>query len=167
MKKTFTLFVLTTLMVLAAHAETIDVDSLRYTLNSDGTATVSSCLYTKTPEINIPSTVSNGTTDYTVTKIADYAFDGRSFITSVTFPETLEEMGYCSFRYCDGLTSLKIPASLKKFSSSNFSECRNLQTVTIADGSQMTKVDEAAFYNCNQLTSIKLPSTVICQGTVP
>ena len=99
-------------------------------------------------------------TDYMVTKIADYAFDGRSFITSVTFPETLEEMGYCSFRYCNKVTSLNIPASLKAFSSSNFSECTSLETVTVAAGSQMTKIDEAAFYNCNKMRSINLPSTV-------
>ena len=164
MKKTFTLLILMTLMVLAAHGETIDVDSLRYTLNTDGTATVSSCLYKWTPNITIPQTVNDGTQDYTVTKIGDNAFDGRSFITSVTFPETLEEMGFYSFRYCSKLTSLNIPASLKAFSSSNFSECTNLETVTVAAGSQMTKIDEAAFYNCNKMTSINLPSTITEMG---
>ena len=144
---------------------TIDVDSLRYTLNSDGTATVSECLYKMTPDINIPSTVNDGTQNYTVKKIGRYAFDGKRFITSVTFPETLEYMDYCSFRYCSGLTAVNIPASLKELSSSNFSECTSLQTVTIAAGSQLTKVDEAAFYNCNKLTSINLPSTVTEIGT--
>ena len=165
MKKTFTLLILSALMVLTAHGETIDVDSLRYTLNSDGTATVSECLYKSTPDINIPSTVSDGTTTYTVTKIGQYAFDQKSFITSVTFPETLEYMDFCSFRWCSGLTQVTIPASLKELSSSNFSQCTNLETVTIAAGSQLTKVDEAAFYNCYKLTSINLPSTVTEIGT--
>lgn len=150
---------------IAARGATIDVDSLRYTLNDDGTATVSSCLYLSTPEITIPQTVSDGTQDYTVTKIGSYAFDQRRFITSVTFPETLEYMDFCSFRYCSGLTAVNIPASLKELSSSNFSECTSLQTVTIAAGSQLTKVDEAAFYNCNKLTSINLPSTITEIGT--
>ena len=118
MKKTFTLLLLSALMVLTAHGETIDVDSLRYTLNSDGTATVSECLYKWTPDINIPSTVSDGTQNYTVTKIGQYAFDQKSFITSVTFPETLEYMDFCSFRWCSGLTQVTIPASLKELSSS-------------------------------------------------
>ena len=165
MKKTFTLLILSALMVLTAHGETIDVDSLRYTLNSDGTATVSECLYKSTPDINIPSSVSDGTTTYTVTKIGQYAFDQKSFITSVTFPETLEYMDFCSFRWCSGLTHVTIPASLKELSSSNFSQCTNLETVTIAAGSQLTKVDEAAFYNCYKLTSINLPSTVTEIGT--
>ena len=165
MKKTFTLLILSALMVLTAHGETIDVDSLRYTLNSDGTATVSECLYKSTPDINIPSSVSDGTTTYTVTKIGQYAFDQKSFITSVTFPETMEYMDFCSFRWCSGLTQVTIPASLKELSSSNFSQCTNLETVTIAAGSQLTKVDEAAFYNCYKLTSINLPSTVTEIGT--
>ena len=165
MKRVLTLLSLTSLIVLAVHGETIDVDSLRYTLNSDGTATLTTCLYTKTPEIVIPSTVSGGTQDYTVTKIGQNAFDGRRFITSVAFPETLEYMDFCSFRYCSGLTAVNIPASLRELSSSNFSECTSLQTVTIAAGSQLTKVDEAAFYNCNKLTSVNLPSTVTEIGT--
>ena len=160
MKQTLTLwFALLTTMTVGA-ATTVDKDSLRYTLNDDGSATVSECLYKSTPSITIPQTVKSGGKTYTVKYIGEYAFDQRTFITSVTFPNTLEKMAFCSFRWCTNLTSVSIPASLKEFSSSNFSECWNLQTVTIAAGSQMTKVDEAAFYNCNKLTSINLPSTV-------
>ena len=160
MKKTLTLLLVLLTAMTARAATTVDVDSLRYTLNDDGSATVSSCLYQSTPNIVIPSTITSGGTTYTVKYIGEYAFDQRMFITSVTFPNTLEKMGFCSFRWCTNLTSVEIPASLKEFSSSNFSECTSLQTVTIAAGSQMTKVDEAAFYNCNKLTSINLPSTI-------
>ena len=148
------------LAVMSVRAATVDVDSLRFTLNDDGSATVSSCLYQSTPEIVIPKTITSGGTTYTVKYIGEYAFDNRRFITSITFPNTLEKMAFCSFRWCTNLASVEIPASLKEFSSSNFSECWSLQTVTIAAGSQMTKVDEAAFYNCNKLTSINLPNTI-------
>ena len=57
MKKTFILTVLMLLSGIAARGVTIDVDSLRFTLNTDGTATVSSCLYKWTPNITIPQTV--------------------------------------------------------------------------------------------------------------
>lgn len=160
MKHKLILLIFGVLSSMAVYGATYDLDSLRYTLNDDGTATVTSCLYKSTPAINIPQTVTSGGITYTVKRIADYAFDGRRFITSVTFPSTLEYMGYCSFRYCSGLTAINIPASLKALSSSNFSQCTSLQTVTIASGSQMTKVDVAAFYNCNQMTDINLPATV-------
>ena len=160
MKRALTLLFVALTIMAARAATTVDVDSLRYTLNDDRSATVSSCLYQGTPSIVIPSTITSGGTTYTVKYIGEYAFDQRKFITSVTFPNTLEKMAFCSFRWCTSLTSVEIPASLKEFSSSNFSECWNLKTVTIAAGSQMTKVDEAAFYNCNKLTSINLPNTI-------
>lgn len=160
MKKAFTLMFVLLAAISVRAATTVDVDSLRYTLNDDGSATVSSCLYKSTPTIVIPRTITSGGTTYTVKYIADYAFDQRAFITSVTFPNTLEKMGYCSFRFCHGLTSITLPASLKELSSSNFSQCINLTSVTFATGSKLTKVDEAAFYNCYQLPSITLPSTV-------
>ena len=166
MRKFFILFFLLSLFGYTLYSQTtFEKDSLRYTLNTDGTATVSSCLYLSTSEITIPQTVNDGSTTYQVTKIGSYAFDGKRFIISVKFPETLEYMDFCSFRYCSGLTAVNIPASLKELSSSNFSECTSLQTVTIAESSQLTKVDEAAFYNCNKLTSINLPSTVQEIGT--
>lgn len=151
--------------IYVAHGATIDINDLRYTLNDDGTATLTSCLSTDKSSITIPSSVSDGSRSYTVTRIGDYAFDQHREITSVSFPNTLEYMSFCSFRWCSGLTSVTIPASLKEFSSSNFSECINLESVTIANGSKLTKVGEAAFYNCNKLPSISLPSTVKELGT--
>jgi len=161
MKRQLSLFlVLLSIGMGSQAATTVDVDSLRYTLNDDGSATLTECLFKSTPEITIPSTITSGGTTYTVKYIGQYAFDQRKFITSVTFPNTLEKMAFCSFRWCTALKSVNIPASLKEFSSSNFSECWSLETVTIAAGSQMTKVDEAAFYNCKKLTSINLPNTI-------
>ena len=58
---------------------TFEKDSLRYTLNTDGTATVSSCLYLSTSEITIPQTVNDGTQDYTVKKIGA----SRSYATII------------------------------------------------------------------------------------
>lgn len=155
------LFLLAFLLpVIVAKGETIDVNDLRYSLNDDGNATLTSCLSTDKESIVIPSSVSDGSRSYKVTRIGDYAFDQHKEVTSVSFPNTLEYMGFCSFRYCYGLTSVTIPASLKELSSSNFSQCINLESVTIASGSKLTKVGEAAFYNCNKLPSITLPSTV-------
>jgi len=99
MKKTLTLLLVLLTVMTANAATTVDVDSLRYTLNNDGSATVSSCLYQSTPNIVIPSTITSGGTTYTVKYIGEYAFDQRKFITSVTFPNTLEKMAFCSFSY--------------------------------------------------------------------
>jgi len=161
MKKTFTLLILMTLMVLAAHGETIDVDSLRYTLNTDGTATVSSCLYKWTPNITIPQTVNDGTQDYTVTKIGDNAFYGKSFVTSVTFPSTLTTFGRYSFSRT-GLTSVVIPEGVTTLTFELFSYCDQLTSVTIPEG--VTTMERGVFYDDDLLDGVVLPSTLTTIG---
>lgn len=143
MKKTFILSLLMLLSGIAARGATIDVDSLRYTLNDDGTATVSSCLYLSTSEITIPQTVNDGTQDYTVTKIGDSAFYGKSFVTSVTFPSTLTTFGRYSFSRT-GLTSVVIPEGVTTLTFELFSYCDQLTSVTIPEG--VTTMERGVFY---------------------
>ena len=101
MKRLLTL--LTTCLLLTATsrgATTIDVDSLRYSLDADAkTATLTKCLSTSRASVAIPQTVKEGSVTYTVTAIGDYAFDQHKELTSVTFPSTITQMGFCSFRF--------------------------------------------------------------------
>ena len=146
---------------IAARGATIDVDSLRYTLNTDGTATVSSCLYLSTSEITIPQTVNDGTQDYTVTKIGDSAFYGKSFVTSVTFPSTLTTFGRYSFSRT-GLTSVVIPEGVTTLTFELFSYCDHLTSVTIPEG--VTTMERGVFYDDDLLNGVVLPSTLTTIG---
>ena len=146
---------------IAARGATIDVDSLRYTLNTDGTATVSSCLYLSTSEITIPQTVNDGTQDYTVTKIGDSAFYGKSFVTSVTFPSTLTTFGRYSFSRT-GLTSVVIPEGVTTLTFELFSYCDQLTSVTIPEG--VTTMERGVFYDDDLLNGVVLPSTLTTIG---
>ena len=47
-----------------------------------------------------------------VTSIGDYAFSGRSGLTSVTIPESVTSIGDYAFSSCSGLTSVTIPDSV-------------------------------------------------------
>ena len=161
MKKTFILTFLMLLSGIAARGATIDVDSLRYTLNDDGTATVSSCLYLSTADISIPQTVNNGTQDYTVTKIGDSAFYGKSFVTSVTFPSTLTTFGRYSFSRT-GLTSVVIPEGVTTLTFELFSYCDQLTSVTIPEG--VTTMERGVFYEDDLLNGVVLPSTLTTIG---
>ncbi len=161
MKKTFILTFLMLLSGIAARGATIDVDSLRYTLNDDGTATVSSCLYLSTADISIPQTVNDGTQDYTVTKIGDSAFYGKSFVTSVTFPSTLTTFGRYSFSRT-GLTSVVIPEGVTTLTFELFSYCDQLTSVTIPEG--VTTMERGVFYEDDLLNGVVLPSTLTTIG---
>ncbi len=48
--------------------------------------------------------------------IADYAFEGCDYITSITFPKSLESIGYLSVYACDSLNSFYVDEDNKYFS---------------------------------------------------
>lgn len=160
-KKVLTLLLTLGVAGAAFGATTADVDSLRYTLNSDGTATVSSCLYQWTPNIVIPQIVSDGTQDYTVTAIGDNAFYGKSFVTSVTFPQSLTTFGRYSFSRT-GLTSVVIPEGVTTLTYGLFSYCDRLTSVTIPEG--VTTIERGVFYDDDLLDGVTLPSTLTTIG---
>ena len=162
MRKFFILFFLLSLFGYTSYSQTtFEKDSLRYTLNTDGTATVSSCLYLSTSEITIPQTVNDGTQDYTVKKIGDSAFYGKSFVTSVTFPSTLTTFGRYSFSRT-GLTSVVIPEGVTTLTFELFSYCDQLTSVTIPEG--VTTMERGVFYEDDLLNGVVLPSTLTTIG---
>ena len=94
-------------------------------------------------EINVNGTLTKYTgtdTDVTipdgVRTIGNSAFKGYTSLTGVEIPEGVTSIGYGAFEGCTSLTSVTIPASVKTIaqgswgSTSAFSKCENLDTVT-------------------------------------
>jgi len=82
------------------------VGNLTYTvLDSDHVSVKMKSLSETYGSVTIPSNVSDGSKNYTVTKIADNGFKDNTKILSVTFPDTVTEIGDHAF---DGCTSLKV-----------------------------------------------------------
>ena len=77
----------------------------------------------------------------TIVKIAPYAFkesySGKKEMTSVSIPATVTEIGKEAFYYCGKLSVLRFAA-----------------------GSQLKKIGERAFCNCESLTSLEIPNSV-------
>lgn len=154
-----------------AYDDEFSYENLTYRLdNTNKTATVdkrNSYTYT---EINIPSEIEIGSTTYTVTAIADRAFDSTkegseySPITSVTIPATVETIGEKAFKNCSGLASIKIPASVKSIGKDAFYKTddvsSNLTAVEIEEGSVLETIGEYAFYGCYKLKGVKIPASV-------
>lgn len=133
----------------------------------------------------IPSTVEYEGVTYTVTALAKQAFIGNNCayrITSVTFPETLTEigdwaMGFCeqiksldfpesleiignsAFANCSSLESVTLPAGVKKIGNSAFQDCSSLATVDIKN-CNIERLDDCVFQRCYALTSLEIPTTV-------
>ncbi|MCD8289066.1 MAG: leucine-rich repeat domain-containing protein [Prevotella sp.] len=94
-----------------------------------------------TGSLQIPSSVTNDGTTYSVTRIGERAFNG-----------------------CSGITSVEIPSSVTCIRDSAFCGCSGLATVTFAETSGLTTIENKAFYNCSSLSSITIPTSVTSLG---
>ena len=143
------------------NAQNKDDQGLTYTLNNDGTATVSACDRTVT-SIKIPSNVESNGQTYTVTSIGNYAFYRCSSLTSVDIPDGVTSIGNGAFEICHSLTSIDIPDSVTSIGNYAFSMCSGLTSVDIPDG--VTSIGNGAFEICHSLTSITIPDSVTSIG---
>lgn len=115
--------------------------NLKYTVNADGESVTVSGTSGNPTQLNIESSILYNGTNYTVTKIATWAFyDARNTLTEVTLPNTVDEIEYQAFFNCSNLTKVIIPEGVRK-------------------------IGQAAFYGCSQLTSITIPSTITNMDT--
>ncbi len=148
--------------------------------NSDGTVTVTG--YTgPSGAVSIPGSM-DGTP---VTCIADYAFYGRSDITSLVIPDSVTNLGDYSFYNCSALTSVAMPAGLVSIDSYAFSGCSALTNVVLPDGvagigtgvfsfcsalkgitlsASLTNIGYTEFLNCSNLTNVVIPTNVTSIG---
>ena len=78
--------------------------------------------------LTIPSTVEIDSKTYTVTRVD---LHDCSNLTSVSLPNTLQEIGEMGFSGCSSLTGVTLPSSLKKIGRFAFQSCDNLQELTI------------------------------------
>ena len=143
------------------NAQNKDDQGLTYTLNNDGTATVSGCDRTVT-SIKIPSNVESNGQTYTVTSIGNGAFSECRSLTSVDIPDGVTSIGGYAFASCYSLTSVTIPGSVTSIGNRTFSDCISLTSVDIPDG--VTSIGNGAFLMCSDLTSVTIPDSVTSIG---
>ncbi len=110
----------------------------------------------------IPSKI-NG---YPVTGLAYDAFWYSQTITSVTIPEGITELpdGFYPiqtegvFCFCENLTEVNLPDTLKTIGDCSFVGCRSLKTISIPDS--VTRIGEYAFSDCTSLEKLTIPANV-------
>ena len=87
----------------------------------------------------------------TVTEITNRTFEYCKYLTEITVPSTVTTVGGGAFRYCTGLriVTLNNKGSVGGWA---FNYCTSLFRVNI--GADVTKVDENAFANCENLRRI-------------
>ena len=143
----------------AAVSDTFTVGDLEYEVIADGEVEVSDTTSAYiSGDLVIPSSVSDGTEQYSVTSIGVNAFWNCYGLTSVTIPDSVTSIGNYAFTDCSGLTSVTIPNSVTSIENSTFSGCSGLTSVNI--GNSVTSIWDNAFYYCTNLTSVTIPDSV-------
>ena len=90
--------------------------------------------------------------------IADSAFYGQTFLTSVTIPDSVTSIGEEAFYGCTSLTSVTIPDSVTSIRNGTFYGCTSLTSVNIPN--RVTNIAYAAFSGCSALQEVKIPESV-------
>ena len=84
---------------------------------------------------------------------------GLSGLTSITIPNSITSIGYRSFAYCSGLTSVIFNAqNCTSADSSSFSGCDNITSFTFGDS--VGVIPSQLCFGLNGLTSINIPNSV-------
>ena len=101
------------------HDDSVYLDGFLIYSNETKTELIA-CLPNAPEEITIPNSV---------TKIRNYAFSGRSNITSIIIPNSIDTIGEEVFRNCVGLTSITIPENVTYIADNAFQGCNNITSV--------------------------------------
>ncbi len=97
-----------------------------------------------------------------VTSIGNDAFSYCEQITEISLPTSLRSIGEYSFYYCRALISINIPANVSSIGKYAFYECRQLQNVEIP--STVTVLNKNVFGCCLAFTNITIPEGVTTIG---
>ena len=90
--------------------------------------------------------------------IGNEAFLWCDSLTTITIPDSVKSIGDSAFSGCDSLTTITIPDSIKSIGDSAFSGCDSLTTITI---NGVISIGDSAFCWCENLTTITIPDGVM------
>lgn len=157
-----------------------NIRGIRKIVFSDGITSVSDLLLLNYNDRYMIESISFGKN---IKRIGYRAFEYCKNLTSITLPESLEEIGNMSFSGC-GFTNLEIPDNVTKAGSNCFTGCNNLKSVKISKNlltipaymfsqcprleninmaDSIKKIDDAAFKGCG-VVNLQLPSNLEYMG---
>ena len=126
-------------------------------------------------DIVIPSIVKYSDTEYSVTKIGDYAFyaiDDCTGLTSIALPSSITSIGEYAFWRCGGLESIVVNSGNQYYDSRD--GCNAIietSSNTLMFGCENTKIPSSvtsigsdAFNDCTGLTTVIIPNSVTSIG---
>ncbi len=134
----------------------ITVDSANSFFSSDEHGV----LFNKDKTVLICYPSGNPRTDYiipdSIITVDKTAFAHAEFLTDITVPYGVKNIGYEAFSYCVNLSDIKISDSVTDIEDYAFRNCESLKSITIPKG--VTKIGTCAFAYCSGLSQINISS---------
>ncbi len=130
-------FLLAGMLPFYAYAQDI-TEYLTYSVIRDE-ITITDCDTSLSGDISIPEQIEG----LPVTVIDEQAFRLCKYITSVTVPSTVREIGMEAFEYCNALESINLNSGLEKLGSFLFYDCKLLKNIDLPD--TLKDITERAF----------------------
>ncbi|MCR5752224.1 MAG: leucine-rich repeat domain-containing protein [Kiritimatiellae bacterium] len=155
------------LIAASAMAATETINGIMWTYSVEGgTAIITGAKMSNGAEvsgaISIPSTLGG----VIVEKVGDSwygsVFYGCAGVSSVTFPDSVTEIGVSVFYGCTGLRTVTFGTGLRVIGGYAFNRCANLRTATLPSG--LVTIGDNAFSNCSSLKTIDIPDSVVSVG---
>ena len=93
---------------------------------------------------------------------AHHLFLNGEEIKELVIPNSIANIGNCSFVGCSGLTSIEIPNGVSRIGHSGFYGCSNITSIKIPNS--VTSIGEWAFRNCEKLATISMGENIKKMG---
>ncbi|MDE6273245.1 MAG: leucine-rich repeat protein [Muribaculaceae bacterium] len=108
--------------------------------------------------ITVPSSILIDSEEYTVTEIADQAFENCNLLQNIQLPSTLTAIRYMAFGHCGSLTEIAIPSKVTTIENWVFEACKSLKKVEFPPA--LTYLGYHAFDGCSALEEVTLPDSL-------
>ena len=136
---------------------------LTWTLDSDGVLTISGNGKMDSPSVEVGTEPSDFLSTYSYKEY-------KENIKEVIIKEGVTSIGFCAFYKLPNLETVVLPSTITEYNSVKetentgymcyaFAECPLLKNLTLTEG--MTAIGGRAFYNCESLDSVRIPSTLL------
>ena len=165
MKRLLSFALLAAIVSLSLCAQTFEQSGLTYEVmrSYSGSVAVTRGSRTYSGSVNIPSRVSYEGRTYSVRVIADRAFKD-SYVSSLTLPYCLTEIGAEAFKGCRSLWRLSVPSGVSRLGAGCFEECTGLSQADFGYSSSLRELPARCFKNCNSLRGVRLPQYITAIG---
>ncbi len=139
-------------------------DNVRWSLDSDGTLTISGTgkMYdysvgSESPFYN-SSSIRKVVINSGVTSIGKDAFVYCSSLTSITIPNSVTSIGVSAFEGCMSLTSITLPNSVMSIGNYAFWNCSSLTNITVSEQNSKYKSVDGVLYSKDGKTLLCYPA---------